>query len=70
MSNKRQQLPAAEGYSQTASAQSEDLDDFNLNVGDEDEQVLAYLKFGMSGDRNEMEAWLGKIIAMKVDGSY
>ncbi len=33
-------------------------------------QVLAYLQFGMNGDKTKMEAWLRKIIACKRDGTY
>ena len=50
--------------------ESEDSNDFNLNVGDEDEQILAYLHFGMNGDKAIMEAWLSKIIAYKRNGTY
>ncbi len=50
--------------------QSKDSNDFNLNLGDEDKNFLAYLNFGMNGNIAEMQAWLGKIIAYKGDGTY
>ncbi len=69
-SNQRQQVSASGVCYSASAALSEDSNDFNLNVGEEYEQVFSYLHFGMNGDKAEMEAWLSKIIAYKRDGTF